>query len=62
MIVPDEEPMVTTPVLTLVQVPPSGVSLNDEVEPKQMFGEPLIVAGAWFTVTLAETEQPVPSV
>ena len=58
VIIPEEEPIVPTLVLLLLHVPPVGVSLNPDVEPKHMFGAPLIVAGAGLMVIIAVEIQP----
>ena len=53
-------PIVATAPLLLVHVPPVGESLHVEDEPKQIFGAPLMPAGAGFTVTIMVFIQPEP--
>jgi hypothetical protein len=50
---PDEEPMVATPVLLLLHVPPVNASLKGVVRPAQTFALPSIAVGVAFTVTIS---------
>ena len=58
--VPVPEPMVATPVVALVHVPPVGVELNVVVLPAQTDAVPVIVVGRALTGTLAVALQPAP--
>lgn len=59
---PEADPMVATPVLILVQVPPDGVLESDVVAPTQTVGVPAIAVGNAFTVSTPVFLQPVDSV
>ena len=56
---PDEEPIVATVVVPLVQVPLPVALLNVAVEPTQTDATPVIAAGELLTVTVNVDEQPV---
>ena len=60
--IPDVEPMVATPVLLLVHVPPEVASVNVVVKPTHTFVVPPIAAGFGLTVKLVTAIQPVLSV
>ncbi len=48
--IPEDEPIVATEVLPLVQLPPDAVSFNVVVVPTQAVGVPVIAPGDRFTV------------
>ena len=56
---PDVAPMVATPVLLLVHVPPEVASVNVVVKPTHTFVVPPIAAGFGLTVKLVTAIQPV---
>jgi hypothetical protein len=59
--VPDDDPIVATLVLLLVQVPPVIASVNVVVAPPaHKLSVPPITAGSGFTVNGVDTWQPVP--
>ena len=60
-ITPVPEPIVATPVLLLLHVPPPA-SLNVDVRPRHKFSEPVIGVGGGFTTISAVAVQPVPDV
>ena len=57
-----EVPIVATPVLTLLHVPPGVASVNVVDEVGQIINDPVvpIAAGNGFTVTVLVAAQPVP--
>jgi hypothetical protein len=57
--IPDEDPIVATPVLPLVHVPPKDASYKFVVAPTHTVGTPVMMAGASFTVIVINDEQPV---
>jgi hypothetical protein len=57
--VPEEEPMVATPVAELDQVPPGVASLSVDINPEQTASVPPIAAGFGFTVTGVVLKHPV---
>ena len=57
--VPDEEPMEAIAGTLLLHVPPTGVSLRSDVELAQIFGAPLITAGAALIVIVVVAIHPV---
>ena len=59
-VTPVPKPIVATDVVLLVQVPPPP-SERAEVDPLQMLRDPVIAAGAGFTVTIAIELHPVDS-
>lgn len=59
---PAEDPMVATPVLMLVHVPPVGVLDSEVVAPTQTVGVPAMAVGSALTVTVPTLLQPVASV
>jgi len=56
--VPDEEPMEAIAGALLLHVPPDGVSLRSDVELTQIFGAPLITAGAGLILIIEVAIQP----
>ncbi len=60
--IPEDDPIVATPVLVLVQVPPIVVLLAVIDNPTQTLAGPVIVAGSGFTVTIVVVKHPVGSV
>jgi hypothetical protein len=57
---PDAEPMVATPVLLLVHVPPPVVLLSVVIVPAQIPVAPVIAAAPVLMVTMVVAVQPVP--
>lgn len=57
--VPDEDPIVATPVVPEVQVPPPVELLNVVVNPAHTVAVPVIDAGSAFTVNGVEFKHPV---
>lgn len=53
------EPIVATPVVPLLQVPPPVALLRDDVAPVHTSSVPAIAAGVVLTVTVTTFEQPL---
>lgn len=60
--VPDREPTVPLAKLLLLHVPVGSVSVSVMLDPTHTAGEPLIVGGKGFTVTVTAAEAPQPVV
>ena len=58
--IPLDEPIVATPGLLLLHVPPGATSLYSEVSPTQAVAGPRTGPGTGLTVTIVLSEQPVP--
>jgi len=59
---PVDEPIVATPVLALLHVPPEGEELNVELLPAHTVKAPVIAEGRLATVTDVTLRHPVDSV
>jgi hypothetical protein len=55
--IPVDDPIVATPVLLLLQIPPMEASDSVVVKPVHTVVEPVIVAGAALTVTILVSKQ-----
>ena len=49
---PESEPIVATPILSLLHVPPAAASVSVVDDPMQLLVAPLITPGTGLTVTL----------
>ncbi len=58
--IPEADPIVATPVLPLLHVPPGVASPREVVNPTQTDSVPVIGAGSGVTVTVVKARQLIP--
>ena len=60
--IPEAEPIIATPVLSLIQVPPPKRSVKGYDKPAQIFVVPFIADGVGLIVAVVVTKHPAPAV